>query len=152
MRLLPLRHIEALLIAKLVPPNEDEATDYGFSPSYRYHGNGKGKETDYGGATGFGWGGIGGGGGVGVGGIQESRRHREVFVRAGVSWKGALAKGKTTTTNGRPHSAGVAIDIQDEPTAVLYACRNDLLDLWHDHEVRDILKKRKIRLEEQPGL
>ena len=33
MRLLPLRHIEHLLIAKLVPPGEDEATHFGI-PSF----------------------------------------------------------------------------------------------------------------------
>ncbi|THG96324.1 hypothetical protein EW145_g7799, partial [Phellinidium pouzarii] len=38
-----------------------------------------------------------------------------------------------------------------EPTAVLYALRQDLMDLWRDPTVRAILKTRKIRLEEQPG-
>jgi len=37
-RLLPLRHIENLLIAKLAPPNEDEATHLGFSGSHKQRG------------------------------------------------------------------------------------------------------------------
>ncbi len=121
-RLLPLRHIEALLIAKLVPPNEDEVTDTGFSPSsHQYYG-------------------------------LESRQQKEVSVRSGVCWKRALAKGKSSAS-GRPLSAGnTGLETPDEATVVLYQCRHDMLSLWHDPTVQDILRRRKVRLEEQPGL
>jgi len=39
----------------------------------------------------------------------------------------------------------------DEPQDVLHACRNDMITLWSDPLVRNILRRRKIRLEEFPG-
>lgn len=102
-RLMPLRHVEALLIAKLVPPNETEATHLG--------------------------------------------HHSEVFVRPGFAWK--IPRG----SNGRPASAGNAgLETQDEVQEVLWRCRDDLLALWQDEIVRRVLRRRKIRLEESPGL
>ena len=102
-RLMPLRHVEALLIAKLVPPNEHEATHLG--------------------------------------------NHHEVFVRPGFAWKVARGSG------GRPISAGTTgIETQDEVQEVFYRCRDDLLALWRDDTVRRVLRRRKIRLEESPGL
>ena len=40
----------------------------------------------------------------------------------------------------------------DEPTAVLHSLRGELLALWADPAVRACLKRRKVRLEEMPGL
>ncbi|KAH8116185.1 G-alpha-domain-containing protein [Phellopilus nigrolimitatus] len=119
MRLLPLRHIEQLLIAKLVPPDEDEATLFGL---------------------------FGGGGG----GTANSQ---EIFVRPGTAWKGFVARGKGMG-GVRPQTPGSGpwtMDLQDEPTAVLHECRHDLMDLWRNPAVKEVLRKRKIRLEEQPG-
>ncbi|KAI0088998.1 G-alpha-domain-containing protein [Irpex rosettiformis] len=112
MRLLPLRHIEALLIAKLVPPNEDEATHLGL------------------------------GMGVGTGVVHGYyRNQREIFVRPGA-----------TNTGGRPQSAGTCgQETADESQAVLNQCREDMIALWNDPTVRDVLRKRKVRLEESPG-
>lgn len=118
-RLTPLRHVESLLIAKLVPPNEDEAT------SLHPVGN---------------W------------------RNQEVFVRSVTGWKSALAKARSVNANvysenGRPLSAGVTgLETADEPQEVLHSCRRDMQQLWNDRSVQDILRKRKIRLEEFPGL
>ncbi|KAI5121426.1 hypothetical protein M0805_006188 [Coniferiporia weirii] len=138
MRLLPLRHIEQLLIAKLVPPGEDEATHFG------YYADGSGA-------------GAGGGGGasgsVSVSGSARGARNQEIFVRPGAAWKGFVARGKDPGGHARPQSSGpsLSIDLQDEPTAVLHECRHDLMDLWRNPIVDSLLRKRKIRLEEQPG-
>ncbi|EIN09070.1 G-alpha-domain-containing protein [Punctularia strigosozonata HHB-11173 SS5] len=66
LRLLALRHVEAILIAKLVPPNEEEATRLGngYAPGH------------------------------GHGGADHPWRTQEVFVRPTTKWKGALANGK----------------------------------------------------------
>ena len=40
----------------------------------------------------------------------------------------------------------------DEPTVVLNQARGDIIALWNDPMVREILKRRRIRLEDQPGL
>jgi len=39
----------------------------------------------------------------------------------------------------------------DEVSKILYAARQDLMDLWRDISVREILRKRKVKLEEGPG-
>lgn len=118
MRLLPLRHIESLLVAKLVPPNEEEATHLGI---YRADSDGR------------------------------ARHNHEIFVRPGSTWKGGMMQ--RARIFGRPHSAGThGQETQDESQVVLYQCREDMITLWNDRTVRDILRKRKVRLEESPGL
>lgn len=131
MRLLPLRHIEALLIAKLVPPNEEEATHLGHR--------------------------AGGGGSISSGSDRSGSLHnQEVFVRPAGSnsnWKGVLTRGVSRFNAGRPTSAGTTgLETKDEPQEVLNSCRKDIVALWGDPTVREILRRRKIRLEEFPGL
>ncbi|KAI0634833.1 G-alpha-domain-containing protein [Trametes polyzona] len=123
-RLYPLRHVESLLIAKLVPPNEHEATTLGVGGSNSVNGN----VSPYG------------------SGSQPSHafHHQEVFVRPGASWK--------MRTFGRPQSAGTTgQETIDESQTVLHHCRSDMAALWGDPVVRQILRRRKIRLEESPG-
>ncbi|THH30997.1 hypothetical protein EUX98_g3185 [Antrodiella citrinella] len=115
MRLVPLRHVESLLIAKLVPPNEDEATHLGVGDS---------------------------------GYDPHAYRQKEIFVRPTTTWKGAVKKHGAD----RPSSAGNAgLETPEESQAVLHQCRNEMIALWCDRTVREILKRRKIRLEESPG-
>ncbi|KAF9484836.1 G-alpha-domain-containing protein [Pholiota conissans] len=133
-RLLPLQHIEALLIAKLVPPNEEEATQLA--------GPGAPSPTDH-----------------------SYRSQQEIFVRPGPGWKGGLSRARVhfpgnyeaydspTMSNGhRPMSAGnTGLETPDEPQEVLHSCRKDMIQLWGDENVRDVLRRRKIRLEEGSG-
>ncbi|TFK41432.1 guanine nucleotide binding protein, alpha subunit [Crucibulum laeve] len=139
-RLLPLRHVEALLIAKLVPPNEDEATHL---PNI--HGNGNGN----------------GGGNGSYGGQGNGRGAPEIFVRPGPGWKGALARarvgyptfgGESSDGSVRPTSAGTTgLETQDECQEVLNQCRRVMIQLWNDEGIREVLRRRKIRVEEFPG-
>ena len=153
-RLLPLRHIEALLIAKLVPPNEEEPTQLVgpsqtvYPPSvsshpypplpphlthHRQHSDGT--------------------------------RDQEIFVRANHEWKGALARarGYGSSPSNSDHGEGpskrraaslgeIGTETPDEAQRVLHACSDDIFQLWHDENVREILRRKKIRLEESPGL
>lgn len=163
MRLLPLRHIESLLIAKLVPPNEDEATrlgvknppshlgysssstlinsDYSHSTDYGHHHR---HHPSHGGIDAF---------------VDEREREKErqpfsyrhqpeIFVRpTNTSWKGSLKR------YGRPSSLGnTGLETQDESQVVINECRGAMISLWGDKLVREVLKRRKIRLEESPGL
>ncbi|KAJ7098222.1 guanine nucleotide binding protein, alpha subunit [Mycena epipterygia] len=99
MRLLPLRHIEALLIARLVPANEDEPTR-----------------------------------------LSAPANPKEIFVRPGNRWKGIGARSKSPEREAR-----------DEAQEALHACASAMIALWSDAGVRDVLRRRKIRLEEGPG-
>ncbi|KAJ3860726.1 guanine nucleotide binding protein, alpha subunit [Lentinula novae-zelandiae] len=142
LRLFPLHHIEALLIAKLVPPNEEEATRLIASPeSTNTYPPSHSARTSY--------------------------KTQEIFVRPGPGWKGGLARARVSypsftgspngeesgsTNAGRPNSAGnIGLETSDEPQEVLNACRTDIMRLWADRGVKQLLHRRKIRLEEYPG-
>ncbi|KIK02627.1 hypothetical protein K443DRAFT_677470 [Laccaria amethystina LaAM-08-1] len=158
-RLLPLQHIEALLIAKLVPPNED-ATHFARAGTGTSAGPSSSSSASSSGA------------GSGPYGTNHSYRNQEIFVRPGPGWKGGLARARVNypgsgygnesddgveqnngSGNGaRPTSAGnTGLETQDEPQEVLNICSRDMIALWHDEGVRDVLRRRKIRLEEGPG-
>ncbi|KAG1815100.1 guanine nucleotide binding protein, alpha subunit [Suillus subaureus] len=124
MRLTPLRHIEALLIAKLIPPTEDEAASIiGSSAISAYHSH-RSRSS------------------------ERSWRAQEVFVRPGATWKGALAK----STRARPVSLGnTGMQTRDEAQEVIHSCSYDIMALWNDRLVREVLRRRKIRLEESSG-
>lgn len=71
---------------------------------------------------------------------------KEVCVRAGSGWKDVLValqkdrKGK----NGQPPT--------EELTAVLDKCREDLVNMWEDQAVKEMLRRRGVRLQDMPGL
>ncbi|KAF4616850.1 hypothetical protein D9613_008685 [Agrocybe pediades] len=149
-RLQPLRHIEALLIAKLVPPNEEEATHLA-GPS---HYNDPANSSFYANSNGRAY----------AHHRSQSYRNQEIFVRPGPGWKGALARARVNysddtyedmtqiSSSQRPMSAGnTGLETPDEPQDVLHSCRNDMIQLWKDEGIRDILRRRKIRLEEGSG-
>lgn len=210
-RLAPLRHAESLLIAKLVPPNEDEATQLpsaqpvsNFQPTHnhsnslpQYQSSIISTHTDITSRT----------YNTTVSATTKQAR-QEIFVRPGMHWKGALSRARVSypstlsystsmsnssssntvsndhngsatssttqemTSSGadgarskgvssvarhslrpRPSSAGnTGLETPDEVQEVLHACRADMMYLWADEWVRDILRRRKVRVEEGPGL
>ena len=101
---------------------------------------------------------------------------KDVCVRAGSGWKGVLAalsantstlgpdtpakpqlqlvsamKGGGSNPSSRPGTADAA-KFKDNPTAVLAACKDDIVTLWEDTIVRAVLKKHNVRLQDMPGL
>ncbi len=146
-RLELIRHVETMLISKLAPPNEDEATRLHLAPLANSNDPTAGI-------------------------LRHPTRtvglDQEVFVRSGYSWKGHMAKvlrGSSHKTNGlysstaptvggRPNSANASLGgaVPDEVTEMLHYCRDDLVALWKDPAVREILRRSRIRLEELPGL
>ncbi len=93
---------------------------------------------------------------------------KDVCVRAGSGWKGivsALSENTSTlgpvvsvkplvsamkgAANSRPNTADARF--KDNPTAVLAACKDDIVTIWEDHVVQDVLKKHNIRLQDMPG-
>ncbi|KDR68389.1 hypothetical protein GALMADRAFT_78688 [Galerina marginata CBS 339.88] len=155
-RLLPLRHIEALLIAKLVPPNEEEATHLAGPTHYNGYSHPSPTESHFSHHNGRSH----------AHHRSQSYRNQEIFVRPGPGWRGGLARARVNfpghsyddgpssqTSNGqRPMSAGnTGLETPDEPQEVLHSCRRDMIQLWNDDGIRDILRRRKIRLEEASG-
>jgi len=114
-RLRPLKHIENLLVAKLIPSNEAEASYLGNRPDFISS--------------------------------SKNRKNQEVFIRPGKGWHGALLRGV------RPSSAGNAgLETPDETQCILDSCCPDMIVLWQNPTIRAILERRKVRLEELPGL
>lgn len=123
MRLLPLRQVESFLIAKLVPASDEQPALY----SRQFLGD----QPD----------------------MDGHSRDKEIFVRPGTSWKGKLLRSnKSTGSGGSTSSTSTLSQSRDEPQEVLHSLRQDIMQLWGDRFVRDILRRRKIRLEEFPGL
>ncbi|KAH9477521.1 Guanine nucleotide-binding protein alpha-4 subunit [Psilocybe cubensis] len=156
-RLLPLRHIEALLIAKLVPPNEEEATHLA-GPSHYQNGQPSPTDSQFSHHT------LHHNGRPYRHQRSQSYRNQEIFVRPGPGWKGGLARARVnfpdysdassqSSSNGqRPMSAGnTGLESPDEPQEVLHSCKRDMIQLWNDEAVRDVLRRRKIRLEDASG-
>ncbi|KAI6021684.1 guanine nucleotide binding protein, alpha subunit [Pisolithus microcarpus] len=127
MRLSPLHHVEALLIAKLIPPSQDDSWAP-MTPSS-------------------------------AGGTLVSPFHYPAYYhRPDHRWhhpqESVLAKSFPCATSGRPNSIDDASSTgvtRDEAQQVLHACCGDIVSLWNDHFVRQLLTTRKIRLEEAPG-
>ncbi|TFL00909.1 guanine nucleotide binding protein, alpha subunit [Pterulicium gracile] len=120
-RLQPIRELESFLIAKLVPPNEDEPTSLTGAELSSSSGDGQ----------------------------TSSWRSQEVFVRGVTGWRSVLDNARL---NQQAHGSNVySVESVDECQQVLYRCRADIAALWGDAKVRDVLKRKKVRLEEGPG-
>ena len=96
--------------------------------------------------------------------FDPERTSREICVRANSGWKTTLER--ATSPDARPGSGMAKSGARransrpgtndsrnrDDPTAVLAACKDDIILLWEDPVVKDVLKKHHVRLEDSPGL
>jgi guanine nucleotide-binding protein alpha-1 subunit len=95
--------------------------------------------------------------------FDPERSSRDICVRANSGWKTTLER--ATSPDARPGSSAKSgarrissrpgtsdTRSRDDPTAVLVACKDDILLLWEDPIVKDVLKKHNVRLEDSPGL
>ncbi|KAG8893697.1 hypothetical protein FRB99_001807, partial [Tulasnella sp. 403] len=73
----------------------------------------------------------------------STSRIKEVFVRSSSNWKKTLLFQKKDDSS--PEKK------QDDPFALVSACKNDMIALWKDEGVRKVLKEKGLRLEELPG-
>lgn len=81
-------------------------------------------------------------------GFYGTRRDpREFYVRANNTWKDRFRSRSSST-------GAQAQDLKEiEETAVLMnRCKDDMKAIWEDETIRKMLKKRKYRLEDSPGL
>lgn len=84
---------------------------------------------------------------------QGKVRRGEVAVLSNSQWKGAFGRLVATV---RTSFDGAAMDADyhpdpNDPAVVLSACAEDMMRLWTDPTVQDILKSRNIRLEDKAG-
>jgi hypothetical protein len=77
----------------------------------------------------------------------------EVCVRAGSGWKATLTKISSARAAPLEHRPPSTEGKNTEDMAsILTACRDDMLALWQDPQVKKVLLKHQVRLQETPGL
>lgn len=84
---------------------------------------------------------------------SASARHRlsrshEFVVRSRSGWRGALKLGEEDDGNRRRGKE----EQTEEILGVVSGCREDIVALWGDVVVQEMLGRRKIKMEDQPGL
>ncbi|EIN05274.1 G-alpha-domain-containing protein [Punctularia strigosozonata HHB-11173 SS5] len=79
--------------------------------------------------------------------VYNAKSPGEFFIRSNNGWKTALDKLLPAGMKGRESPTSQ----NDEFADVIAGCATDIAAVWHDEVVRDMLKRRKIRLEDQPG-
>ncbi|KAH9887394.1 G-alpha-domain-containing protein [Cubamyces lactineus] len=89
-------------------------------------------------------------------GSAARRRPAEFYVRSNVSWRETLRsayQGLHGDNNGQQQSSAT-LDGQsklEDATEIIASCAEDMQALWSDPVVREVLKRRKIRMEQTPG-
>jgi guanine nucleotide-binding protein alpha-1 subunit len=75
---------------------------------------------------------------------------KELSVHSRSSWKSSFKKYKGIASDREED----LIDWDDpaDPGKIIYACRDDMIELWNDTIVMSILKMAKVRMEEHGGL
>jgi hypothetical protein len=79
----------------------------------------------------------------------DPHKSPDFIVRSNTSLKGLLGKKQSRDDTAETHPRA-RLDI-NEVDAVLEGCRDDMIVLWKDPVVREILYRRDVRLEEGPG-
>jgi guanine nucleotide-binding protein alpha-1 subunit len=79
---------------------------------------------------------------------------KELFVRSSSNWKEKLSRlrSRYIDIGTSDHQHDEDFDDPDDPEHVIHDCREDMLALWHDPVVRQVLQIGGVRLEEMPGL
>jgi len=150
LRLSPIRHIEQVLINRLVPPSEEEPTHLGDGS---IGGNPIHFSATFGAKT------------------PASSSRGEVFVRPTTGWRGALSRARVSYPSffsGAESDRTASSDNSswcesgnrsssdreggtNEAQETLNTLCGDMIQLWQDADVREVLKRKRIRLEEESG-
>jgi G-protein alpha subunit len=100
---------------------------------------------------------------LGAASIEESNnpgsgavmpRPSEFAVRSRDGWRSALERFRTRPhdTQGNARAADARVRKAAEVTEVVVGCADDMKALWEDGAVQEMLRRKKIRMEEEPGL
>jgi guanine nucleotide-binding protein subunit alpha len=88
----------------------------------------------------------------GSGGVLP--RPSEFAVRSRDGWRSALERFRTRPQNAQENARAADARVRKaaEVTEVVVGCAEDMKALWEDAAVQAMLRRRKIRMEEEPGL
>jgi guanine nucleotide-binding protein subunit alpha len=77
---------------------------------------------------------------------------KEVAVNGASSWKDCFQKLMKSERNSFDSGAVVDWDDPGDPGRILHVCAEDMIRLWNDPVIQELLDKLKIRMREQAGL
>ena len=88
----------------------------------------------------------------GPGGVLP--RPSEFAVRSHDGWRSALERFRARPQEAQESARAAEARMRKaaEVTGVVVGCAEDMKALWEDHTVREMLRRRKFRMEEEPGL
>jgi hypothetical protein len=88
----------------------------------------------------------------GAGGVLP--RFPEFAIRSRDGWRSALERFHTRPQDAKEdaRAANARVRKAAEVTGVVVGCAEDMKALWEDSAVQDMLRRMKIRMEEEPGL
>ncbi|KAI0324728.1 G-alpha-domain-containing protein [Cubamyces sp. BRFM 1775] len=88
-------------------------------------------------------------------GSAARRRPAEFYVRSNVSWRETLRSAyQGLHGDSEQQLSSASLDGQsklEDATEIIASCAEDMQALWTDPVVREVLKRRKIRMEQTPG-
>lgn len=127
MRLLPLQQVEETLLRKLTPAGsaEFEATHLSPITNLPYKARSGGKQMN---------------------------KFGELTVNSTMQWKVAFGKLIASARASIDSAADIDFDDPNDPGVVLNACAEDIIRLWEDPVVRQLLNAQKTPLEHMGGL
>ncbi|KAJ3733784.1 guanine nucleotide binding protein, alpha subunit [Lentinula guzmanii] len=84
--------------------------------------------------------------------VPHSTRPKEVYVQSSMAWKSTFSRLLSTSTRDSVESdTGIDFDDPKDPGVILNNCAEDMIKLWHDSTIRELLNVSGIRLEDTPG-
>jgi guanine nucleotide-binding protein alpha-1 subunit len=84
--------------------------------------------------------------------ITDIPARREVTVNSWYPWKSYFSRPQKSRKSDEDDEHGIDWNDPKDPGRVLHACREDMIQLWNDPVVREILNLAKVRVEELSGL
>ncbi|KAJ7756308.1 guanine nucleotide binding protein, alpha subunit [Mycena metata] len=84
---------------------------------------------------------------------SASKREKEFSVHSTNGWKTALERFRAARRRSGDESGVLrkVRDMEDEVQGVIAGCREDMRSVWEDRVVREMLSRRKARVEDSPG-
>ncbi|PPQ93666.1 hypothetical protein CVT25_012725 [Psilocybe cyanescens] len=121
MRLLPLQQVEEALLRKMTPAGSAEFEATHLSPA---------TNLPY---------------------STRAGKFREVAINSTAHWKGAFGRLMATARASIDSAADIDFEDPNDPGVILHACADDMIQLWNDPTVKELLVANKIRLESMAG-
>lgn len=77
---------------------------------------------------------------------------KEIAVNSTTPWKNAFNRLIRTERTSFDSQDGVDWEDPEDPGAILHACSQDLIHIWSNPMVQELLESQNVRLEESSGL